>query len=1080
MSSSLTPPEKSLNSYSISIDNDEKSENDNGAVVMGTNIAMCADKTVLLTPMGDVLVSMAYIMMPNLSGQVLVDSATAEEIMAYGQFFGLDTSGITFQGGRESIGDRYRFRGDRPSILRDGGTQKFAYSVLACTTPGTAGDPTGSFSAIPNNAMYTSPSRSRSTDALDNSWVDSCCESIGASAAMTGLTQGIGPSNAKKSSLTESNKIRNKSSPHTPPQSSSDWTRVASEFVASLISQKSFQSSSSQSASLAPTQKKAPELIKAIDSQSTILTGRTHPCQGGGGLLGGQEDPSDNDAFGSIGQENNPITWGEFPQPDPFPVPASHFNNSTPPQTPNRLIRSLLTSVSFEETKEDLYCETSDSDATNDLRNPARVLEENVKADESGHPEIGLSSFDVVDSTLMETVPSFDYSHLENDMSQMYSIECQLAPSVKKSIPVSDSGKKGIHSSVESQVITSTAIHNDPKMQAEVFEDGSHHPKKESPVSNDESSIPYVTEGIPMFLPSLAQVKVTKISAHPLGAHVLFISDSALLFSYGSNKYGQLGLGHRKDTEHPEVVISFLEGGGKALDCAAGAAHSLVVVKTSSERTQRLWNARKVSVRLSESETDDESITPRGSSEADLSFENKTGNLNDDCATRSAFSAVEAMRPSWSNHIKSRSPKSVLTSEMAHNSDSNQCGPISIHQVYGFGQNTYYKLGLLQQPSDTTEDILLPRRVGLNCKIWQDDSNVTSSSVYKNGKDPIVFGIFNIAASLHHSAALVRRANGATECYTWGYAGDGALGHCFKDSRNDNNSFKRKSVRTPAMVERLSQRGGSSRFNSRTEKTRINPTYEQNPENYIGSDIPKSIAVGNRCTILLTAQGRCMAFGRSESGVLGLGNKITEAFEPTFLKFKHPYKSESTPILTSVNIGSTHAVAISSEGYVFTWGSNEYGKLGFSPDENATNDRLVWSPRYLPFDHSESHCRPHSYFFPRKIPKEFSECDNPRQIRSRSASPSRGTLAHQSSRKFFESEQVNSPTRSDLYDSSLANDSKQTVCVCAGLDATVFVMRSGEVLSCGRSSGRLGQGEVLSDVFEPTPLYGGLHLWHFH
>jgi len=1068
MSSSLTPPEKSLNSYSISIDNDEKSENDNGAVVMGTNIAMCADKTVLLTPMGDVLVSMAYIMMPNLSGQVLVDSATAEEIMAYGQFFGLDTSGITFQGGRESIGDRYRFRGDRPSILRDGSTQKFAYSVLACTTPGTAGDPTGSFSAIPNNAMYTSPSRSRSTDALDNSWVDSCCESIGASAAMTGLTQGIGPSNAKKSSLTESNKIRNKSSPHTPPQSSSDWTRVASEFVASLISQKSFQSSSSQSASLVPTQKKAPELIKAIDSQSTILTGRTHPSQGGGGLLGGQEDPSDNDAFGSIGQENNPITWGEFPQPDPFPVPANHFNNSTPPQTPNRLIRSLLTSVSFEETKEDLYCETSDSDATNDLRNPSRVLEENVKADESGHPEIGLSSFDVVDSTLMETVPSFDYSHLENDMSQMYSIECQLAPSVKKSIPVSDSGKKGIHSSVESQVITSTAIHNDPKMQAEVFEDGSHHPKKESPVSNDESSIPYVTEGIPMFLPSLAQVKVTKISAHPLGAHVLFISDSALLFAYGSNKYGQLGLGHRKDTEHPEVVISFLEGGGKALDCAAGAAHSLVVVKTSSERTQRLWNARKVSVRLSESETDDESITPRGSSEADLSFENKTGNLNDDCATRSAFSAVEAMRPSWSNHIKSRSPKSVLTSEMAHNSDSNQCGPISIHQVYGFGQNTYYKLGLLQQPSDTTEDILLPRRVGLNCEIWQD-ADMASSSTHNDVKDSTAFGVFNLVASSHHSAALVRRTNGATELYTWGYAGDGALGHYF----NDKNTIKRISVRNPTLVERLSQRGGSSPSSTCAEKSRINPTHEESLENCIGSDIPKSIAVGNRCTILLTAQGRCVAFGCCDSGVLGLGGRITESFDPTFLKFKHPHKSESIPILTSVNIGSTHAVAISSEGHVFTWGSNDYGELGFNPNENKSSDKTVWSPRYLSFDHSEIYCRPHSCFFPRKTFKKPSKGVNQRNVRSRSASPSRGKLT-------LEAEHLRSPPKFNLTDPSIRSDSMRTVSVCAGLDATVFVMRSGEVLSCGRSSGRLGQGECLSDVIKPTPLYGGLHLWHFH
>ena len=48
---------------------------------------------------------------------------------------------------------------------------------------------------------------------------------------------------------------------------------------------------------------------------------------------------------------------------------------------------------------------------------------------------------------------------------------------------------------------------------------------------------------------------------------------------------------------------------------------------------------------------------------------------------------------------------------------------------------------------------------------------------------------------------------------------------------------------------------------------------------------------------------------------------------------------------------------------------------------------------------------------------------------------------------------------------------------CTGLDSTVFIMRSGAVTSCGKMSGRLGQGEVLGDVHIPRPMFGGLRLW---
>ena len=50
--------------------------------------------------------------------------------------------------------------------------------------------------------------------------------------------------------------------------------------------------------------------------------------------------------------------------------------------------------------------------------------------------------------------------------------------------------------------------------------------------------------------------------------------------------------------------------------------------------------------------------------------------------------------------------------------------------------------------------------------------------------------------------------------------------------------------------------------------------------------------------------------------------------------------------------------------------------------------------------------------------------------------------------------------------------------VCAGSDSTIFMMNNGMVYSCGRKSGRLGQGKMSQDVWIPKPMFGGLRLWH--
>ena len=92
--------------------------------------------------------------------------------------------------------------------------------------------------------------------------------------------------------------------------------------------------------------------------------------------------------------------------------------------------------------------------------------------------------------------------------------------------------------------------------------------------------------GIPTFVPAFSSVRMAQVAAHPDGAHVLCISEAGLLYSYGLNPYGQLGIGITDSTymATPTIVTPLVEHGGKAIACAAGVDHSLVVVRTEERR----------------------------------------------------------------------------------------------------------------------------------------------------------------------------------------------------------------------------------------------------------------------------------------------------------------------------------------------------------------------------------------------------------------------------------------------------------------------------------------------------------------
>lgn len=504
---------------------------------------------------------------------------------------------------------------------------------------------------------------------------------------------------------------------------------------------------------------------------------------------------------------------------------------------------------------------------------------------------------------------------------------------------------------------------------------------------------PLLMHGVPTFFPALSQIAVTKVSAHPMGSHVLLISREALLFSYGSNHHGQLGHGTQKHgfVPHPTIVTPLLENGGKTIDCAAGVNHSLVVVQTVGERVGHLLN--------------------RGSNNRD----------ND----RSRSSGSGASKDSNNDRSSSRTESSQ--NSLSSVSD----GPSIHHQVYGFGRNDYMKLGLNDpssapaaaspqkrdhetkstSPADDGEgledDVLLPRSVRLGVTFTPCPRGSHQDEFPQRG-------VFALAASFHHSAALVRTDSDLVELYTWGKADRGALGlgtHV-REVVGLNRAQDPKRIAKPTLRKRLS---------SLPRAVAIPNVVESFSNRTVGGRkaFPCSVALGPECTGVVLSNGKVLTFGTSTDGLLGLGADIKTILDPTEIKFGG---SASSRHIISMSYGARHTVAVSNDGSTFAWGLSDHGRLGVKPQtksaERASNGKSKKKKQLV--------------LLP--IPIHISNSDT--------------------------------------------THSESVMSACAGLDNTVFITKSGEVLSCGRMSGRLGQGEVMQDVYTPTVLFGGLRMQH--
>lgn len=77
---------------------------------------------------------------------------------------------------------------------------------------------------------------------------------------------------------------------------------------------------------------------------------------------------------------------------------------------------------------------------------------------------------------------------------------------------------------------------------------------------------------------------------------------------------------------------------------------------------------------------------------------------------------------------------------------------------------------------------------------------------------------------------------------------------------------------------------------------------------------------GESHTVALTVEGEVYAWGGGSMGQLGLGDLLRQNLPIQVSNLENR--------IIQIGCGKRHSVAVSKEGRLFTWGSNEYGQLG--------------------------------------------------------------------------------------------------------------------------------------------------------
>ncbi|CAH2068345.1 unnamed protein product, partial [Iphiclides podalirius] len=105
---------------------------------------------------------------------------------------------------------------------------------------------------------------------------------------------------------------------------------------------------------------------------------------------------------------------------------------------------------------------------------------------------------------------------------------------------------------------------------------------------------------------------------------------------------------------------------------------------------------------------------------------------------------------------------------------------------------------------------------------------------------------------------------------------------------------------------------------------------------YLAHVLVRRVAVhsGGKHALALTADGKVYSWGEGEDGKLGHGNRLT-------MEAPRLIESLAGERVVGVACGSAHSACVTARGHLYTWGMGEYGRLGHGDDVTQLAPKMV-------------------------------------------------------------------------------------------------------------------------------------------